>query len=168
MTKRTARAGGYTLIELVIVVTLMALIAAIGVPLFARSLDRAEARAAAGKIAALMRLARAEAIARKIPTTVLLESDTARVYAIAGRPDPAKPPLFLDTAIEMPRTAKLWTGRENHIAVEWSPRGSAGAALVHVTAANARREDDENGYTVEVEPLTGRPRLSRNGEETRW
>lgn len=159
--------GGYTIIELVIVVTLMALIAAIGIPQFARSLDRAEAKASAGKIAALMRLARNESIARKIPVSVVLEPEKSRAYIVAGRPEEGKQAALIDNVLELPRSAKLWAGSAGNAVGEWSPEGGATAMTVFITSTDAKSEDDENGYRVEVDPLSGRPHVRRNGDVKR-
>lgn len=61
---------GFTLIELMVVVTLVAITMSFAVPLFQGFLDRARTDAAAAELAGLLSLARSEAIRRNAPVTI--------------------------------------------------------------------------------------------------
>lgn len=67
---RARPAAGFTLIELMVVIALIAITTAIAIPSFQRFLERARADAAAAEVAGLFSLARSEAIRRNVPVTI--------------------------------------------------------------------------------------------------
>ncbi len=160
---REERRSGYTLIELLIVMAVIAMVAAVGIPLFARSLDRAELKSAAGEMASLMRLARQEAIARKTVFSTVIDPARKAAYAIEGRFDagnPAEP--FNGAVVTVPQAARIWTPNGGLLLLEFSPAGTATACDFSVTSTKAVGPDDENGYRVTLDPLSGRARVTRN------
>ena len=73
--RRTCRARGFTLIELMVVLTIAALLLAIGVPTFRNASLGGRLSAAANNLLASIQLARSEAIKRNLPVTVCASSD---------------------------------------------------------------------------------------------
>ncbi|HEY7550099.1 MAG TPA: GspH/FimT family pseudopilin [Hyphomicrobiaceae bacterium] len=73
--------AGFTLLELLIVLSLLALIAAMAVPALTAPSEAARLRAAAEEIAAAMRLARAAAIARNGEAAVVIDTDRRSIHA---------------------------------------------------------------------------------------
>ena len=71
---RVARRRGTTLVELLIVLVLMALLAAIVIPAFGARGDRLAARRAAAEVGGAFSTAREIALARAAPAAVLLDS----------------------------------------------------------------------------------------------
>lgn len=158
------RKSGYTLVELLIVMAVIALVAGLGMPFFARSLERAELKSAASEMAALMRMARQEAIARKTAFSAVIDPAQKAAYAIEGRfnaGDTATP--FNGELVKIPDAVKAWTPRGGPLLLEFSPAGTATACDLAVTSAKALSENDENGYRVTLDPLSGRARVIRNG-----
>ncbi len=155
--------SGYTLVELLIVMAVIAMVAGLGVPFFARSLDRAELRSAAGEMAALMRLARQEAIARKMVFSAVIDPAQKAAYAIEGRfdADNLSGP-FNGRVVKIPDAVKVWTPHGGRLLLEFSPAGTATVCDLAVTSAKADGPEDENGYRVTLDPLSGRARVIRN------
>ncbi|MBI5638657.1 MAG: prepilin-type N-terminal cleavage/methylation domain-containing protein [Nitrospinae bacterium] len=155
--------SGYTLVELLIVMAVIAMVAGLGVPFFARSLERAELKSAAGEMAALMRLARQEAIARKTVFSAVIDPAQKAAYAIEGRFDAGNPAgPFNGEAVKIPDAVKVWTPRDGLLVLEFSPAGTASACNLAVTSMKADSAEDENGYRVTLDPLSGRARVIRN------
>jgi prepilin-type N-terminal cleavage/methylation domain-containing protein len=70
---RRARANGYTFIELVIALAILALIVLIGYPSLHKMIARSQLRSLAQEIAVLLRQARLEAIGRGAPAVVRID-----------------------------------------------------------------------------------------------
>ena len=75
--RHTCRTRGFTLIELMFVLTIAALLFAIGVPTFRNAALGSQLSAAANNLLASIQLARSEAIKRNLPVTVCASSDGA-------------------------------------------------------------------------------------------
>ena len=75
--RRHVRSRGFTLIELMVVLTISALLFAIGVPAFQNAALGGRLSAAANNLLASIQLARSEAIKRNLPVTVCASSDGA-------------------------------------------------------------------------------------------
>lgn len=80
---RAARIAGFSLIELVLVLTIIAVAAAVGIGSFAGSLGHQSLEAAAGRLVSDLELARGRAIALREPVTVRFVPDTSR-YQLVG------------------------------------------------------------------------------------
>ena len=80
---RTSRTPGFSLFELVLVLSIMGIVAAIAVPRYARSVAAYRAEAAARRVGADLMLARAKAKAASSPRTVTFNT-AAGTYTVAG------------------------------------------------------------------------------------
>src|SRR5687768_13789419 len=81
MTRAGRRAGGFTLIELLIGMLLLLVLMMLGAPAFMRMLERQKAYAATTELAALLRLARLEAVKRGVMSGVTLDYATRTATA---------------------------------------------------------------------------------------
>ena len=72
--------GGFTLIELVVVVVLIGISAALVAPTISHSVERAQFRKDIGLLSAMLTLARSQAIAHKIPYALTIDIDKRRVW----------------------------------------------------------------------------------------
>ena len=138
-------ASGVTLLELLIVLMLMGIIAALTVPTFRGSVSTTQLKAAAREVAAGLRLARDQAIARRAEAVLELDV-TARAFRVL--PDPrvhALPP-----GIDI----KLFTAQSDLVndrvgAIRFYPDGGSNGGRVTLAAG-------ERHYDVDVDWLTGR------------
>jgi general secretion pathway protein H len=141
----TRASSGVTLLELMIVLVLMALIAAVTIPIFGSGVSTTELRSAARELAAGLRLARGQAIAQR--TEAMLELDVAaRNFRVP--PDPRV--HALPTGIEL----KLFTAQRDLVsdnigAIRFYPDGGSDGGRVTLAAG-------ERKYDVDVDWLTGR------------
>jgi general secretion pathway protein H len=137
--------SGVTLLELLIVLMLMAVIAAVTIPTFGSGVSTTELRSAAREVAAGLRLARGQAIAQRTEAMLVLDVGTrsfvvppdARVHA-------------LPAGIEL----KLFTAQSDLVgdqvgALRFYPDGGSNGGRVTLSAG-------ERKYDVDVDWLTGR------------
>jgi general secretion pathway protein H len=138
-------ASGVTLLELLIVLMLMGIMAALTVPTFRGGVSTTQLKGAAREVAAGLRLARDQAIARRAEAVLELDV-TARAFRVL--PDPrvhALPP-----GIEI----KLFTAQSDLVndrvgAIRFYPDGGSNGGRVTLAAG-------ERHYDVDVDWLTGR------------
>lgn len=136
---------GVTLLELLIVLTLMALIAAMVLPLFSGGVSGTDLKTAARDVAAGLRLARDRAVSQR--TESLLELDLeARTFRVS----PDERPHRLPEKIEL----KLYTAQRDLLnekigAIRFFPDGGSNGGRITLAAG-------ERKYDVDVDWLTGR------------
>ena len=141
---RTASAG-VTLLELLIVLSIMAIVATLVLPLFGGGVSTAELKGAARQVAAGLRLARSEALATRQETRVTLDLEH-RTFQIERDPrQQALPPK-----IEI----KLFTAQSDLVtekvgSIRFFPDGGSNGGRVTLGAG-------ERKYDVDIDWLTGR------------
>ena len=136
---------GFTLVELLVVLALMAIIAAIAIPILGPGVSTSELKSAARKVAAGLRMARDDAVATRSDTRLLIDLEhrtfqierDSHVYA-------------LPRALEL----KLFTAQNDIIsehagAIRFYPDGGSTGGRVTLAAG-------ERKFEVDVDWLTGR------------
>ena len=119
-----------TLLELVVVVAIVGVLCAIGVPSLLRHLDRTRVRHAADEIAATLSLARATAIARERRVTTVFDSTRASLLVILGT----------DTLVARDLRAAYGVGlRSNRDSAVYGP-GGLGVGAANQTIVIRRRD----------------------------
>jgi len=143
------RSRGFTLLELLVVLAIIALILAVTPPLITAAIPGAELKASARQVAAGLRLAREEAIrtGRDVAFTLDLETHS---FEVDGRFRRGKLPKGLDLKLEAAETEML---DEHRGAVRFFPDGSSTGGRIILTRHDA-------GYQVGVQWLTGRIRTA--------
>jgi len=140
-----AHARGLTLIEILIVLSLMAIVAAIAVPMFAGSVSNTQLKSSAREIAAGLRFARSEAIAGKRETVVVY--DLERRAFVVDR-DPRE--HALPRGVEMKLTGAQTDIANEHVgAIRFFPDGGSNGGRVTIAAG-------ERKFDVDIDWLTGR------------
>jgi general secretion pathway protein H len=140
-----AREQGLTLLELLIVLALMGLMAAITLPMLGSGVSTSELRASARQLAAGLRAARSDALAQRHEAFLLVDvagkrfrvSDDARIHKL---PDGV--------------TLKLFTAQNDLVdanvgAIRFFPDGGSNGGRITIAAG-------ERKFEVDVDWLTGR------------
>ncbi len=137
--------SGVTLLELLIVLMLMAVIAAVTIPTFGPGVSTTELRSAAREVAAGLRLARDQAIAQRSEAMLVLDV-AARSFVV--------PPDARVHALPAGIELKLFTAQSDLVgdqvgALRFYPDGGSTGGRVTLSAG-------ERKYDVDVDWLTGR------------
>ncbi|TAG49429.1 MAG: type II secretion system protein GspH [Betaproteobacteria bacterium] len=139
------RSGGFTLIELIAVVLIIGVIAALSPPFFSSGVTGAEHRAAARQVAQVLRFARTEAVAKRVDVGVEFDFE-ARTFQLADARKKSKLPEGI--ALELTTTAAE-TKDEKRGSIRFYPDG--GSTGGRVTLKNKERE-----FRIDIDWLTGR------------
>jgi len=138
-------AAGVTLLELLIVLMLMALVAAVVVPTFGGGVSTAELKSAAREVASGLRYARGQAIARRTESLLVIDLE-ARTFKVPPDARLHKLPERLDL--------KLFTAQRDLVdekigAIRFFPDGGSNGGRITLAAG-------ERKFDVDVDWLTGR------------
>ena len=142
----TGRCGGFTLLELVIVLFLAALMVGMGIIAMMGRLPAAKLDAAAREMSATMRQARALARAHMQKQSVVVDLD-ARSYGIEGKPS-RKIPHEIGIRIDDPLAGEVERGVHR---LAFSPHGGIDGGAVVMTAGRrvvSIRPDPVMGFAV--------------------
>jgi general secretion pathway protein H len=139
------RHRGVTMLELLIVLTLMALIAAMVLPLFSGGVSGTDLKTAARDVAAGLRLARDRAIAQRSEALLELNLE-ARTFRVSPDAGSHRLPEKIDL--------KLYTAQRDLLndkvgAIRFYPDGGSNGGRITLAAG-------EHKYDVDVDWLTGR------------
>jgi general secretion pathway protein H len=143
-TSRPAQAG-VTLLELLIVLSIMAIIAALVVPLLGSGVSNTELKSAARQVTAGLRLARSEAVATRRDTRVMLDLEH-RTFQVERDAHVHALPHDLEM--------KLFTAQSDLVsdrvgAIRFFPDGGSNGG--RVTLASGERK-----FEIDIDWLTGR------------
>lgn len=138
------RQPGFTLIEVVVVVAVLALAAAVTVPAIGRGTEALRARAEVAGLSAFLRHARQQAITRREAQEVRIDPEAhLAVLTGAGQAEVrSSRRLWADLRIEASPPAAL--------TVRFLPQGLSTGATFRIEAPGRRV------YLITVDPLTGR------------
>jgi prepilin-type N-terminal cleavage/methylation domain-containing protein len=183
------RAGGFTVIELLIAMTVLLILMLLGMPALMRMLERQKAYGAATELTALMRLARLEAIKRgqRCGVAVDYPARTATGFVDTNGNDLVDPGEETFGQVVLPKNIEFWGpgdgapgGADASIGFpEDALEGSAifdstGAARVEITAtelwgAFRLKARDQNFFEVRIaSPITGRVEARKWMGGTEW
>lgn len=137
--------AGVTLLEMLVVLAIMALVAALVVPTLGSGVSSAELKGAARQVAAGLRLARSEAVATRRETSLVLDLERRAFHVDRDAREHALP-----RDVEL----KLFTAQSDLVsdrvgAIRFYPDGGSNGG--RVTIASGERK-----YEVDVDWLTGR------------
>lgn len=144
--------------ELVIVTFIIALVAGISIPRFFGSIEKAELQNSTGKISAIMRAARARAVAEKKIFSVIIDVQNNKIFAVRGSYDSFEKPDMIAPE-EIPDSVKIQTDGENSSIFEFRPSGGSSGGQIYITGADSRSTSDSEGYFLTVDPLSGKVKI---------
>ena len=139
------RSRGVTLLELLIVLAIMAIVAAVAIPMFGGPVSTSQLRQAAREIAAGLRLAQSEAVSQRRQTFLVLDVAGKR-FKVDNDPHEHK----LPSKIEL----KLFTAQNDLVnesvgSIRFFPDGGSNGGRITVAAG-------ERKFDVDIDWLTGR------------
>ncbi len=138
---------GFTLVELLVVLAVLALVLVVAGPMVSNALPGAHLKTAARDLAAGLRYARSRAITTNRSTALLLDTETRR-YRVDGEPEVRTLPTAFSVSLQTARSelADAHTGR-----IRFFPDGSS-------TGGEIELSDGTRTYRVTVDWLMGRIR----------
>jgi prepilin-type N-terminal cleavage/methylation domain-containing protein len=137
---------GFTLLELVVTLMVLALALAVVGPSVGRSTETIRARAQVARFAALLRHTREQAITSRRPHALAVDPAAHQVSILVGDEVRESRPLPEQLAVAAEPPAGL--------TVRFEPHGTSNGGDFRVTSGDVR-------YRVTVDPLTGRVRIDR-------
>jgi general secretion pathway protein H len=138
-------ARGVTLLELLIVLSIMAIVAAMVMPMFGSGVSSSEMKSAARQIAAGLRVARSDALVTRQEKRLTFDLEQ-RTFQVEGNPKQHALPKQLEM--------KLFTAQRDLVdekvgAIRFYPDGGSNGGRVTIAAG-------ERKYEIDVDWLTGR------------
>jgi general secretion pathway protein H len=147
--RRQRADGGFTLLELLVTLAVVALALGLTVPMLNRSTEAIRARAEIASFSAVLRHARERAITSGTPHAVVIEPTARRIVVRAGGPDGE-----IRHTRTLPERLTVQASSPAVLAVRFEPQGGSSGADFQVAAGGV-------AYRVTVDPLTGRVRSVR-------
>jgi general secretion pathway protein H len=141
----SARSSGVTLLELLVVMALMGLIAAMAVPMLGGGVSGTELKSSARQVAAGLRFARSEAVATRTETRLWLDLEK-RAFRVDRDPRQHNLPAGLEMKLF---TAQSDIADEKIGSIRFYPDGGSNGG--RVTLASGERK-----FEIDVDWLTGR------------
>lgn len=133
---------GYTLLEVVAVLLVLALAAGVVAPSASRGVDRLRARAAVAGVASFLRSAREQAMTREQPCEVVIDSEAGTLVLRVGSAPRATKTL--------PPTLRLVVEAAPSPVIAFFPQGRSSGGRLRLIAPGP------HVYVITVEPMTGR------------
>lgn len=155
-----SRPSGFTMIEMMIIIVIIGIVAAMAVPSFLRTMPRLEARSTARNILNYARLARSKAVAERCQFGVYIDINNARYVLFKDTINPAQEtynegdsvvagPEIIDPDISL--SASTFSNN----CVVFLPTGGASESGSYTVST----ADGAFSYTVSVLSATGRSRM---------
>lgn len=137
---------GFTLVEMLVVLTMLAIAGAVAVPAFRAPAERS-AGAAARALRTVYADARGEAARRGVTIVVELETATGSWRMIADPDDGTAPRTLRAGALPLPAEGRVAGGREGSARASFGATGRARADRVVLSEGEERHEVTVDGWT---------------------
>ena len=148
------RPGGFTLLELMVVMFIIALAAGIVAPSIGRSTDALRVRAEVATFSAVLRQAREQAITTRKAHRVVVDPAEHQVRVLVG--DDVKRTRAFPARWTVDAPGATGTG----LAVRFEPQGTSSGGEYRILV-------DEATWRVTIDPFTGRVKTARDEKDTR-
>jgi len=148
---------GYTLIEVVVVLLVLALAAGVVVPAIGRSADTLRLRAEVAGVASFLRAAREQAITREMPYEVGVDSEASVLVLRVSAGDAGQSAPAVRATKRLSPRLRLEADPPSARVITFFPQGLSSGGRFRIEAPGAVV------YLVTVDPVTGRV-ATRRGE----
>jgi type II secretion system protein H len=145
--RREVTAAGFTLLELIVALFVIALATALVGPVVGRSAETLRGRADVARFSAMLRWAREQAITTRRAHAFVVDPPGHRATIVAA-PDEVRQTRMLSADL------RIDTNPPEAFRVEFDPSGISTGGDFRLTTGRMR-------YRVSVDPLTGRVRIER-------
>lgn len=140
-------ARGFTLLELIVTLSVIALAVGLALPAIGRSTETVRARAEVAGFSAVLRHAREQAITRRQPHKVVVEPVARRVTVLGGDDEVRRTRV-------LPERLTIEAVSASSLTVRFEPEGSSSGGEFRLTSGTTV-------YRVTVDAVTGRVRATR-------
>ena len=145
--RREVNAAGFTLLELIVALFVIALAVGLVVPMVGRSADTLRGRADVARFSAMLRHARDQAITTRKPHAFVVDPPGHRATIVAA-PDEVRQTRTLSADLQIDANPP------EALRVNFEPNGVSSGGDFRLTTGRMR-------FRVTVDPLTGRVRVER-------
>lgn len=150
--------GGFTLLEILLVLFLMALIAGLTLPFVVSTLDRIKLQSEARQMASALQFARSEAITKKTLFTFNANINENQYWLAIPKEKEVTQTKTLDESVRI----KNYEGDEENFSdgtfvINFYPRGNSSAGTIHLQSSES--EDEPLVYAIKIDPITGKSKI---------
>jgi Tfp pilus assembly protein FimT len=150
--------GGFTLLELVLVLLLMGLIAGFTLPFVASTLDRLKLQSEVRKISSALQFARSEAISKKAIFTFNIDIDENRYWLAIPKHNEVTQSKTIDRTVRtLDYQGTDETIKEGSFIILFYPSGNSSGGTLRFKSINDK--DENNIYAVIIDPIIGKPKI---------
>lgn len=149
---------GFTLLEMILVIILMALIAGVSLPFMGSTLDRISLQSTAREIASALRFARSQAITLKTLFTFNGDLTNNRYWLTNPRADTSTKTKTVDETVRLAQFQNADDIQsDGTFIIRFYPRGNSSGGSIRLEQAN--EENSETYYVIKIDPITGSPKI---------
>lgn len=155
-------AHGFTFMEILLVVMLIGMIAALVVPISMGTIDRVEQATSVRKVTSILRSARSEAISHKAPVAFHADMDTSQYWVANLRTEATSDAYELDDDIHF---AEFTDGdarvQDGIFSIIFYPQGNTSGGWILLEPDD---EDTDRQFFISVDAVTGKAKVVRDAE----
>ena len=150
--------GGFTLLELVLVLLLMGLIAGFTLPFVASTLDRLKLQSEVRKISSALQFARSEAISKKAIFTFNVDMNESKYWLAMPKHNEVTQSKPIDKTVRiLDYQGADETLKEGSFIILFYPSGNSSGGTLRFKSINDK--DENNIYAVIIDPIIGKPKI---------
>lgn len=155
--KQIANHNGFALLELLLVMFIIGLSAALSIPVVGSSIDNLKIKSAAKNLSTTLRYARNIAIAEKQSYTVQIKPHENTVFLVPSLKPESKKEMKLYEKAKIAKVTRFNDAAElEEKAITFYPRGNSSGGSIIIHDAN-----DSPAYVINIEPSTARVKVER-------
>lgn len=155
------RSSGFTLLELILVLAVVAVIAALTLPAFSSILNRIEQRSSVKEITTALHFARSKAVSAKVPVIFQAEFENNRYWLEEPQSGKISEVRDLSKGIVF---REFFDGEDTTtdglISIIYFPRGNTSGGSLKLSAP--KEDDEQEWFEIEIDQVTGKPEIINN------